>query len=365
MRVLPALLVLAACAPRVSADGIVLPDDADRYAPGSASDTDGWEPPDRPSNPDFGGTGNQTPDLVDPPEEPEPPGPPIVLAHGFFGFETFAGVGFLSYFYGVRDDLVARGEPRVFTPAVDPFADSDTRGAQLLAAIEDILAQTGADQVTLIAHSQGGLDARYVASERPDLVTSVTTIATPHAGTRVADIATGLVPFPGAQAVVDALVAAVAGPLWSAAGSDTSLFDSLEQLTTEGVADFVARHPDGAGVVYYSIGGRSDRSDGGSDCDVPGGAPAFITRWDSQVDPLDPLFLVTEPLIDGGLFRNDPNDGLVRVDDSKHGTFLGCIPADHLDEIGHLLGDGGGIGNNFDHLRFYRELVAWLRVQGH
>jgi triacylglycerol lipase len=59
-----------------------------------------------------------------------------------------------------------------------------------------------------------------------------------------------------------------------------------------------------------------------------------------------------------------PNDGLVRVADAQHGEFLGCIPADHLDEIGQLLGDDPGFANDFDHLVFYRELVAWLRAGG-
>jgi hypothetical protein len=33
-------------------------------------------------------------------------------------------------------------------------------------------------------------------------------------------------------------------------------------------------------------------------------------------------------------------------------TAAGCVPADHLDEIGHLLGDHPGLGNDFDHVAF-------------
>ena len=95
---------------------------------------------------------------------------PIVLAHGFFGFEDFAGVGFITYFYGVKDELADRGEAQVFTPAVDPFNDSETRGEELLAHVERILAETGAAKVNLIGHSQGGLDSRYVAHQRPCLL---------------------------------------------------------------------------------------------------------------------------------------------------------------------------------------------------
>jgi triacylglycerol lipase len=113
---------------------------------------------------------------------------PVVLAHGFFGFEDFAGAGFLTYYYKVKENLAAKGE-LVLTPAVDPFNDSDYRGDQLIEHIEAFLAQTGSAKVNLIGHSQGGLDARAVAHKRPDLVASVVTIATPHHGTPVADIA--------------------------------------------------------------------------------------------------------------------------------------------------------------------------------
>src|SRR5262249_43950663 len=62
---------------------------------------------------------------------------PFVLAHGFFGFDKFAGQDFLTYFYQVKDYLATKGEI-VHTPAVDPFNDSTARGAELEKAIESI-----------------------------------------------------------------------------------------------------------------------------------------------------------------------------------------------------------------------------------
>jgi triacylglycerol lipase len=41
--------------------------------------------------------------------------------------------------------------------------------------------------VNLIGHSHGGLDVRYVAAVRPDLVASVTSVGTPHKGADLAD----------------------------------------------------------------------------------------------------------------------------------------------------------------------------------
>jgi triacylglycerol lipase len=287
---------------------------------------------------------------------------PIVLAHGFFGFEEFAGLDFATYFFEVKQALAAAGEPLVFTPAVDPFNDSTFRGGQLIAHIETILAETGHDKVVIIGHSQGGLDARVVAHDRPDLVAAVVTVATPHGGTPVADVALGLLDDPNFAGIVDDLVNAIGAPLYDQVGNETAVSKPLHLFSSPGIAAFNAAYPDAPGVFHASITGRTDHSLGGVAC-VPDVEPAFMTANASDDDPTDPFFYLTETLIDGD--GSIPNDGLVRVVDARHGEFWGCIPADHLDEVGHLLGDGPGLGNDFDHHAFFVGLVAHLRSLGY
>lgn len=306
--------------------------------------------PDAGTRPDGGGVG------LGPPY-------PIVLAHGFFGFEDFAGVDFVTYFYGVKAHLEAEGEPLVFTPAVDPFNDSETRGEALLAHVTRILLETGHSKVNLIGHSQGGLDARYVAAMRPDLIASVVTFATPHRGSPIADVALGLVDDERFRGLVDRLVRLIGAPLWDASGDQTSVFASLGQFSTPGAADFNARYPNVADVPYYSLTGRTDRSDGGADCEVAD-SPSFISRYLRALDPVEPLLDIAEQIVDGGS-ADIPNDGLVRVRDARWGRFLGCVPADHFDEIGQLFGDSPGFGNDFDYLALYADLVAFLRAEGY
>jgi triacylglycerol lipase len=288
---------------------------------------------------------------------------PIVLSHGFFGFEDFAGAGFLSYYYGVKDHLAEAGEADVFTPAVDPFNDSTFRGQQLIEEIEALLAQTGHAKVNIIGHSQGGLDARVVASVRPDLVASVTTLQTPHQGTPVADIALLIVDDPALSSLLDFIVQAVGAPLYDEVGNQTSLAAALYEFSEPGITAFNQSYPDQAGVAYASIAGRSDWHPGGSACDAPN-APSFIAAFDSELDPIDALFAIPEELLDGGFGNPYPNDGLVRVEDAKRGTFLGCLPADHMDMVGQLLGDEPGLLNDWDYLQFYVDLVGYLRDQG-
>jgi triacylglycerol lipase len=288
---------------------------------------------------------------------------PIVLAHGFFGFDDFAGIGFVRYFFNVRDDLNAHGEMQVYTPAVDPFNDSETRGRQLLAHIERILAETGAARVNIIAHSQGGLDARVVANLRPDLIASITTISTPHRGSRASDVLLRVIADDRLRDLVDALVRVIGAPIYTADGAETSVFTALRQFSSAGIATFNAAHADEPGITYFSIAGRSANRYALSEC-IFSGRPDFITRWDVNLDPLEPLLAIPGAIVDNGVVLPTPNDGLVSIESARWGRFLGCIPADHLDEIGHLVGDRAGLLNDFDHLAFYRDLVGFLRAQG-
>jgi triacylglycerol lipase len=289
---------------------------------------------------------------------------PIVLAHGFFGFEQFAGGDFLTYFYGVKEHLAAEGETQVYTPAVDPFNSSDYRGDQLILRIEEILTETGHEKVNLIGHSQGGLDARAVAHKRPDLIASVVTFATPHYGSPVADIALQLVDDPDYQDILNELLKLIGAPLYDEIGNETDVFKPLYLFSQPGSAEFNMKHPDAPGVFYASVTGRSDDSAGGEECqpDVP---QSFIKEWDSVLDPIDPALLLMEAVVDGGFGKSEPNDGLVRVVDARWGHFWGCVPADHLDQVGQLFGDGPGSGNDWDYLEFYSKLVARVRLQGY
>ena len=82
----------------------------------------------------------------------------------------------------------------------------EARGEQLIDQVETIVAITGKPKVNLIGHSHGGLDVRYVAAVRPDLVASVTAVAGPHKGADLADFLRANVENGGfTQAVIDGL----------------------------------------------------------------------------------------------------------------------------------------------------------------
>ena len=53
-----------------------------------------------------------------------------------------------------------------------------------------------------------------------------------------------------------------------------------------------------------------------------------------------------------------PNDGLVQVASAKFGTFRGCVPADHADEVGAFPHP------RFDYIRFLRNRAFELAANG-
>lgn len=287
---------------------------------------------------------------------------PIILAHGFFGFEEFAGLDFATYFYQVKEELAGQGEI-VHTPAVDPFNDSTFRGAQLAAHVDAILAETGADKVVIVGHSQGGLDARVVAHDHPEKVAAVITVATPHQGSPIADVLLGLVDDDRFADLLDELVQWVGGPLYDEVGEETSVAAPLRLFSQPGITAFNEAYPDAPGVFYASITGRSGNAGPGGDCS-PDVALDWVAQWTDQRDPVDPLFFVAEAIVANG-FEGIVNDGLVRARDAKRGEFWGCVPADHLDEVGQLFADSPGSGNTFRHQVFWRELVAEIRARGY
>jgi triacylglycerol lipase len=282
---------------------------------------------------------------------------PIILAHGMAGWER---IGPINYFFQVAADLRARGET-VIESQVPPFASSAKRAAYLAGFVDEALSDSGACKVNIIAHSQGGLDARYLISSMGygDRVGALMTVSTPHRGSPVADVALGL--LPGFSYDV---INAILGTLWSATipPGDPRLQESLTQLSRPNMRDkFNPANLDDRRVKYYSVAGRSFGRSGTSEC----ADGVWSNSW--RVDVLDPLLAVTDPVF--VLTSPNPllpiiNDGLVTIDSARWGTFLGCVPADHLDEIGQIGDLYPDLISGFDHKDLYRRLVAELHHAG-
>jgi triacylglycerol lipase len=251
---------------------------------------------------------------------------PIVLAHGMSGFDELFGV--YDYWYGIPGELRDYGA-NVHVTTVSQFNSTELRGEQLLDQVETIVAITGKPKVNLIGHSHGGLDVRYVASVRPDLVASVTSVGSPHKGADLADwLAANALNGGFTQTVLAALAESLGSVLAFLTGQSNpqDAIAALGSLTTAGTAAFNATHPQGVpasscgegafavnGIRYYSWSGTG-----------------ILTN---ALDVSDALMGLTS------LFYDSANDGLV----DRCSSHLGDVIRDnyflnHLDEVNQVFG---------------------------
>lgn len=264
--------------------------------------------------------------------------PPIVLMHGMAGWSVIGGY---EYFNGIPEALRNDGY-QVFATTVDPFQSVEVRAAQAAQQIDEILAETGAKKVHLIGHSQGGLDARYLVASLGygDRVASVTTFATPNRGSKVSDVSLALIPG-DAQAATAAIADALLG---TATSTSADIGTQVHEMTYSFMTnEFNPANPDDPNVVYYSVAGSTQ---------------PWLTLHPDQVDVVNPL-LAPAWWIDDAL--EGENDGLVSVDSARWGTFLGVIPADHMDEVGQ---PPLSMHPAFDQVAFFRRLAAFLYGNG-
>ena len=265
---------------------------------------------------------------------PEPDGiataHPILLHHGFN-----AGARGMWSFYKVKEALEADGHLVVVT-SVPPFASVRDRALALSQQIDEIVAQTGASHVNLVAHSMGGLDARYLISTLGygDQVASLTTISTPHRGSAVADIALKL--LPGKLDDVTNMLAKLWGSTYSDVAQSSDVRAALEGISTKELERFNLITPNDNRVYYQSWAGVSS---------------VFGIANGKDLKACDYKLL--------------GHDGMVAVKDAKWGNFQGCIVADHLDEVGQPSKDGPDKHTGFDHVRFYRNLAFDLADRGY
>lgn len=252
---------------------------------------------------------------------------PIVLVHGLFGFDN---LGPVDYWYGIPSALRADGA-KVYVVQVSAANSTEVRGEQLLTQVKQVLAATGAAKVNLIGHSHGGPTTRYVASVRPDLVASVTSVGGVNKGSAVADLLLGVAP-PGSlsnKVIVSATngLAAVISVLSGGSGLPQNALAAAKSLSTAGSLKFNQAHPEGVptsacgegaysarGVAYYSWSGAKP--------------------YTNVFDVADPALALTSLAFGGA-----KNDGLVGSCSSHLGKVIRDDYAiNHLDEVNQTIG---------------------------
>lgn len=277
---------------------------------------------------------------------------PIVLVSGFATSPTF------NSFRGVAEAFRLDGH-HVRVANLPPIDSTAVRGAALAKEIDATLKEFGASKVNIVAHSSGGTDAREVISKLGygDRVASVTTISTAHQGSPLADLVLDAVGGVGDQ-TLDA-IATFLGTRFSDMAKDSHFRAGFESMAVRNMPSFNASHPDDPRVYYQSWAGVAGLF---GDIDNQDDAACENKRFGGKrINGVVHVTMAPMALA----MRGRAQDAMVPVESAKHGVFRGCIPADHLDELG---GNANAPAidphSGFDHVRFYRLTAYELAAKG-
>lgn len=172
--------------------------------------------------------------------------------------------------------------------------------------LKNYIEQTGCEKVNIIAHSKGGLDVRYLISQLQGdtMVASVTTICTPHHGSKT----------------MDALMKKIPTFAWISFSFCMNRFATLfgdkcpdfyqtcKQLTTNYAQQFNQTNPDSCSVYYQSYAALMKNPKSDLLLSIP---YLLVQHWEGE------------------------NDGLVSISSAKWGEFCGVLTTPHNRGVSH------------------------------
>lgn len=256
---------------------------------------------------------------------------PVILMHGFGIGASFRRDGHL---HEEAMHLRSRGV-RAAAPNVSPYNTVTARCEMWEDRLKHLLDEMNTDSLSIIAHSMGGLDARYLISKKGwhDVVDVLVTVATPHRGSPIASLTLDQ-PTSVREWLVD--VADWVGRHVLEDGG-ANIQQALEELTPDYVQSVfneeIPNHPD---VTYWSYG-----------CQAGEGTEI----------PIDPIFRYLNKYL---YEREGENDGIVSVNSARWGTYLGTVNADHARQVGIQ----SRLAAPFDSNAFYASIAERLADHG-
>lgn len=229
---------------------------------------------------------------------------PILLVHGM-GFRDDRPIG---YWGRIPRKLKENGFD-VYLSGQDSNGSIESNARKVSESIDRILKAENIGKVNIIAHSKGGLEARYAASSLgcSEKIASITTLSTPHNGSKTVDklmkLPEGLIRF-GCRAT----------DIWFRLLGDKEpdTFRAICSFRTEDAKRFNEQNPDAETIYYQSY--------------------AFVMKHISS-DMLMWLPSLVVRCFDG------ENDGLLSPESVKWANFRGVVTGvgnrgiSHCDEV--------------------------------
>lgn len=257
---------------------------------------------------------------------------PLILVHGI----GFRDLKYFNYWGRIPRELTRYGAT-VYYGNQEALGTIVYNAGDIRRKILEVVKETGCEKVNIIAHSKGGLDARYAISRlgMDEYTASLTTVSTPHHGCRFVDKAIGL------PEGLYRLVARIFDHTFSKLGDkNPDFYTATHQFSTASSREFNETVPDAKGVYYQSYASRMH------DC--------FS----------DPLLWIPYSLIKP---LEGDNDGLVSTESAKWGEFKTTFESrghrgiSHGDMIDLKREDYKG----FDVVECYVQIVSELAKKGY
>ncbi len=257
---------------------------------------------------------------------------PVLMVHGIF----FRDWQYFNYWGRVPAALIRNGADIYY--GNQQSAGAIVRSAEeLKQRILEVISETGAEKVNIIAHSKGGLDSRYAISRlgMDKYVATLTTINTPHGGCNMVDFLLSKCP----QGLVNFVCKRYNGIFTKLGDNKPDFISGVRDLSAVSAKEFNRTVPDSPEVVYRSY-------------------MSVMSSWRSAFFPLCFSYLLIKKL-DG------ENDGLVYAESARHGDFeliraprrRGICHGDVIDLMRENI-------EGYDVREFYIKLVENLKKSG-
>ena len=234
---------------------------------------------------------------------------PLLMVHGM----GFRDRKILCYWGRIPKTLKSQGTD-VFFGNQDAVGSVEGNADILAKSLDEALRITGAEKVNILAHSKGGLEARYLVNHGyHDKIASNTTIDTPHHGSKTIDFLMKI-PKPLVK------IAAFGTDVWMLILGDKhpASYKCFESFKTDNASKFNVDNPTPDDIYCQSYAFKC--------------TGAFS----------DPVFCLTYPFI--RIFDGD-NDGMVSVKSASWENFKGV----------HTSPSGRGIS--------HADVVDWTRMK--
>ncbi len=257
---------------------------------------------------------------------------PILMLHGI----GFRDLRYFNYWGRIPKELVKNGAI-VYYGHQEAWGTIEDNALIIKKKLEEILLENHCDKVNIIAHSKGGLDARYLISGlgMAEHVASLTTVSTPHRGSELLNILNRL------PDSVYRFIASLFDKSFAKFGDiRPDCYHSSKQLSPGFCLEFNEKYPDVQGVYYQSYASIVKNTFGDGLLSIPNLL----------------MFLAGAP----------KNDGLVTVDSAVWGNFRetfissGRRGISHGDMIDLKRKDYRG----FDVLEAYVKMASQLKEMG-